>query len=387
MTYQTAPSDNPRTREIAARTIGWGDLAASAEIALDAERNGGGNPASVRAAGAAGRGLVVWDVKEGEGPSLFAKEWLAEELAGDTPPLTVGGPILPLADVAISGMVTLNGAGIENVLLSGFSGLTRTNSLGVYTALVPIGWSGTVTPSMPGFTFAPAGHTYTNVILDMPGENYVMTFVGGVDDIYEDNDSLSTAAVVPQGMTTNLVLRDEDWFRFDVTAEDAGKDLQVRVWGTAFPDTTSSRDLDFGIINSSGRLMSYSLSSNSDETAVVCDVAQGSYYIVQDYVGLEGTVYSLSVLLSDDFGLGYISGYVTDEWESPIEGATVELYGVPFDWHLTRPLVTTDSNGFYKIAWAPGDYTVQFNQTDFNDTLTGRLTLIISAKCSTTARS
>jgi hypothetical protein len=31
--------------------------------------------------------------------------------------------------------------------------------------------------------------------------------------------------------------------------------------------------------------------------------------------------------------------------------------------------VTTNSAGFYKIAWAPGDYTVRFNQTDFNDTL------------------
>ena len=116
--------------------------------------------------------------------------------------------------------------------------------------------------------------------------------------------------------------------------------------------------------------MSFSLSSNSDETAIVCDVPEGTYYIANQYVapGLEGTVYSLAVLLSEDFGLGYISGYVTDEWESPIEGATVELYGAPFDWHLTRPLVTTDSDGFYKIAWAPGDYTVRFNQTDFNDT-------------------
>ena len=120
ITYQTAPSNKPRLREIAARTIGWGDPYASAEIAIDTERSGGGNPALVRASGSAGRGLIVWDVKEGEGTSLFAKEWLAAELPGESPAVKVGGPILPLADVTISGVITFNGMAQADVLLSGF---------------------------------------------------------------------------------------------------------------------------------------------------------------------------------------------------------------------------------------------------------------------------
>ncbi len=368
VTYQTAPSDSPRTREVAARTMGWGDPSASAEIALDSERSGGGNPASVRAAGAAGRGLVVWDVKEGEGTSLFAKEWLALELAAD-PAIKVDGPILPLADVVISGAVTMNGMGQADVLMSGFPVTTRTDATGAYSGSVPIGWSGTVIPVQPGFTFSPSSRPYTNQATNATGQNYAAAFAGGVDDIYEENDSFATAASLPLGTTHDLVLRDEDWFKVLVPAEDAGKDLKIRLWATGFPDTTTRRDLDFGILDASGKVVSFSVSSNSDETAIVCNVAAGYYYIVQDYIELEGTVYSITAELSNTFGLSYVTGHVTDDQGTPIEGATVELYGVPFDYHVTRPLVFTDAAGYYRIGYVPGEFQILFNTFDFNDNL------------------
>ena len=46
---------------------------------------------------------------------------------------------------------------------------------GDYALTVPYGWSGTVTPSMTGYTFAPISTTYTNLTADKPGENYTAT--------------------------------------------------------------------------------------------------------------------------------------------------------------------------------------------------------------------
>ncbi len=163
VTYQIAPSNSPRMREIAARTIGWGDQAASAEVALDPTRAGGGNPAAVPASGAEGRGLVVWDVKEGAGTDLYSREWLASDLSGDGLGLDIDGPIVPLADVTISGVVTFNGIAQADVLLSGFPIAVRTDATGTYSAYVPAPWSGTVTPVQPGFTFSPASNTYADV--------------------------------------------------------------------------------------------------------------------------------------------------------------------------------------------------------------------------------
>ncbi|HOW86788.1 MAG TPA: carboxypeptidase regulatory-like domain-containing protein [Candidatus Aminicenantes bacterium] len=366
VTYQTASLESPGVRDIAARTLGWGDTAASAGVVLDEERLGGGNPAIVRAAGANGRGIIVWDVKEGSGTELYSRGWQEASLADA--PVAVDEPVVALADVTISGQVTFGGLGQADVLLGGFPTAVRTDALGFYAAAVPSGWTGTVTPAQPGFTFTPASLAYTNLTADATDQNYAAAFAGGVDDAYEDNDTFETAPSLPLGTTHDLVLNDEDWFKFYVPAEDAGKDLKVRVWGTGFPDATTRRDLDFGVLDASGNLLSYSVSWAPDETAFVCAVAEGWYYVVQYHIGAGGTVYSLSVEVSDAFGLAYISGQVLDdEEETPVAGATVELYAMPFDENVTRPMVFTDANGYYRLGWLPGDYTLRFNMRDFGD--------------------
>ena len=336
-------------------------------VVIDSARAGGGNPASVLAAGAGGRGLIVWDVREGEGTDLFAKEWLAPELADGGLPLAADGPIVPLADITISGIVTFNGLPQAGVLMSGFSGEIRTDATGAYAAAVPAPWSGTVTPVQPGFTFGPTSRTYADVAVDTPGENYTAAYVGGVDDAYEDNEELLSAVELPLGTTHDLILRDSDWFKFYVPPAEAGKDLKVHLWGTGFPDTTTRRDLDFAVLDSTGRLLSYAISGSPDETIFVCGVTEGYYYIVQTYIGLPGTVYSITAELSDAFGLGYVTGRVLDDLGAPVEGATVDLYSVLFDWNVTHAMVVTDADGSYKIGWVPGDYTVRFNVTDFGN--------------------
>lgn len=74
---------------------------------------------------------------------------------------------------AISGEIrTFGGSPVENVVLSGLPGNPTTNALGRYTATVPAGWSGTVTPARSGYTFAPASITYTQLYVNRTSENY-----------------------------------------------------------------------------------------------------------------------------------------------------------------------------------------------------------------------
>ena len=58
----------------------------------------------------------------------------------------------------------------------------------------------------------------------------VFTIIISDDDIYEDNDTLATAATLTPGTYSGLILRDEDYFKVYV---EAGKDLQVSISGAA----------------------------------------------------------------------------------------------------------------------------------------------------------
>ena len=49
----------------------------------------------------------------------------------------------------------------------------NTNAFGVYTIMVPSGWSGTVTPSRTGILFTPANRAYTNVVANQITQNFV----------------------------------------------------------------------------------------------------------------------------------------------------------------------------------------------------------------------
>ncbi len=274
----------------------------------------------------------------------------------------------------ISGQVTFGGSpldGIEGVLMSGLPTNPYTDENGQYSGAVPDNWSGTVTPILPGFTFNPANTLYTNVADDVSGEDYTANFAGGEDDAYEENDDYGSAKAVSLGTHMNLVLADEDWFMVQVEAGDAGKDLKINIKAHSYPTPNGYEDLDFIVVDESEKMLGYVLSSSDDETLYLTDIEAGWYYIGQTYISQSGTVYSLTLELSDNFGIGYVSGRVTDETTGqPIEGVYVELYGQPFDWGNSRPLVTTDENGEYKIGYTPGNYTVQFNDYVLNQDYT-----------------
>jgi hypothetical protein len=266
----------------------------------------------------------------------------------------------------ISGIVTMNGSPRQGVLLAGLPGNSRTDTNGFYSVAVPAGWSGTVTPTVPGFSFDPGNRTYPGVNSAHPGQNYAASYVGNADDAFEPNNSYDQAKQIVPGTYTDLVLQNDDWFKVYVSAADVGKILKVHIKGTAFPAAQNERhDLDFYVVNSSRRLLSYNYSGSDDETAYITDLAEGWYYIGQSYIGNLGTVYSLSVEIGTNFGIGFISGRVADYQGRGVENVNIELYRDPADWNISFPMITTGPGGYYKIGFAPGNYTVRFNLYNF----------------------
>ena len=74
---------------------------------------------------------------------------------------------------------TISGnAGVAGVTLSNVVETMRTavaDANGNYLLTVPTNWSGTITPSKQGYIFSPANRTYSNVLADQTGQNYIAT--------------------------------------------------------------------------------------------------------------------------------------------------------------------------------------------------------------------
>ena len=66
--------------------------------------------------------------------------------------------------VSISGVITASGAGLSGVTVTvSTGGSTATNSSGSYSLTVTSGWSGTITPSLTGYTFTPSSKSFANI--------------------------------------------------------------------------------------------------------------------------------------------------------------------------------------------------------------------------------
>jgi phage tail protein X len=74
----------------------------------------------------------------------------------------------------ITGTVrTPTGSGLSSVTLTGLPSGPTTPASGVYSDAVFAGWTGTVTPVRSGYTFSPAGRSYSDVIANRVVQDYV----------------------------------------------------------------------------------------------------------------------------------------------------------------------------------------------------------------------
>ncbi len=80
-------------------------------------------------------------------------------------------------EVAISGTVTLDGSPLAGVVMAGLTGSPATDASGAYAGTEAVDWSGTVTPTLAGYTFTPANRTYTNVVSDLSAQDYAAAAV------------------------------------------------------------------------------------------------------------------------------------------------------------------------------------------------------------------
>ncbi len=91
------------------------------------------------------------------------------------------------ADVVISGYVFDFNEPMESVKVSASNqgGYTFTDEFGYYELWVLSGWSGTITPSKSGYSFAPANRSYANQTSDINEQNFYVDTV--LIDDFNDN--------------------------------------------------------------------------------------------------------------------------------------------------------------------------------------------------------
>jgi hypothetical protein len=115
-------------------------------------------------------------INDSTNPSSF----LSNGSAGDLNLCNIGASNATISfDIcAVSGFTISGNAGVGGATLSYTDGTLKTstaNDSGLYSFRVPSGWSGTVTPSKPGYTFSPVNRAYTNVLANQAGQDYTAT--------------------------------------------------------------------------------------------------------------------------------------------------------------------------------------------------------------------
>ena len=109
--------------------------------------------------------------------------WTSQDYTGVSAPLNLTGWV-----------TTSAGAGIPSVVMNGLPGNPTTEANGYYAAIIPSGWSGTVTPSKSGWTFSPSSRTYNNLVSSWTSQNYT----GSVSESLLLNNSRFRATIAWQ---------------------------------------------------------------------------------------------------------------------------------------------------------------------------------------------
>ncbi len=160
LTIVTSPNGGESWAVGSTRSIAWSRVSSMTSVNIDYSTDGGGSWTAI-AAGAANTGSYAWTVPYTPSDSCLVRvSDAADPGSGDGSDAAFS--IYVPATLTISGTVTLEGAPVAGVLLSGLPGDPVTDDSGFYAATVAFGWSGTVTPSLQYFTFTPASTDYVS---------------------------------------------------------------------------------------------------------------------------------------------------------------------------------------------------------------------------------
>ena len=120
-----------------------------------------------------------------------------------------------VATYTISGTVWVGGFRWANVVMNGLPGSPSTDVNGNYSVIVPQGWSGTVMPTLEGYSFTPPYATYTNVTANPPAKTYtgyrVFTVSGTVT-----HDGVGLPNVVLNGLPEYIATDDAGYYSVTV---------------------------------------------------------------------------------------------------------------------------------------------------------------------------
>jgi hypothetical protein len=100
------------------------------------------------------------------------------------------------ATYQITGAISLGGKGLSGVNVAAGVGASCTSSdaAGNYACTVPQGWTGTVTPSLSGYTFTPSSRTYSSVAGNLTAQSYTASASSTTKTVWI-NDAVPAGAV------------------------------------------------------------------------------------------------------------------------------------------------------------------------------------------------
>jgi hypothetical protein len=213
-------------------------------------------------------------------------------------------------------------AGVGGAVLSYTDGAPKTvtaDGNGLYTIPVPSGWSGTVTPSKPGYTFSPAGRAYSTVSSHLAGQDYTATAIP--PDGYEaDNTPEQAKAISPGSPQTHNITpaADVDWVKFTLNTASA---ISLETSGTTPADT------QIGLYASSDLVNPYGFNNDKDGanrySYLAYDCAHalpaGTYYVRIDEANNDSEIpeYQIKLTATGCFSTASFNDVPANYWAGP----------------------------------------------------------------------
>jgi hypothetical protein len=203
--------------------------------------------------------------------------------------------------------------------------------------------------------------TFNDLSLDQTGAGYTLAaassgLAGATSspfDIVTAGTDQASAPLISPGTYQDIFGPEDNyhWFRIAVGA---GQDIRVSTGNAESLDPPYPPDVDTHIYSGSGQLLVCDYLVMSDTTVYLTDVPADTYYIK---IWGSYTKYVLAVTTGDLSGIGEITGQITNSLGVGVGNLLIETWlENPSSRADFREAVVTDSNGYYKIAYTPGNY-------------------------------